>query len=582
MASVIHDVDSALRALIVRDAAGTRDVEVVFDAPTREWAGRRNAPTIDVYLYDIREDMRRRERGLLNEYDEDQHVIARHLPPRHFKLSYMITAWTQRPEDEHRLLSSLLNCFLRFDALPAELITGPLADLGLPVPVTIALPPPEDRAFADVWSALGGELKPSIDVVVSAPVDTGQRYETGPLTTAPPSVSLGGSEGWPPRERAGGSRAGAFARRGRRRQRPGRDAAAPAYGQESPMTRADLEHLLGRARLIEDRVRELVQHRRVDDPAPDDPFRGLYVSDEAVEAILDRPAAAALGPLAGPMRSEIERAADVAEAAGEQLRLRRLTRDAALGRLDEELLVIALLPDLDARFERLYGYLNDDVTRRRASVGLALELAGESSMSAPARGRLEPSGPLVRLGLLIVEDTERPFLSRGLRVPDRVVAHLLGDDAPDPALVGLVDNVAPYDVPLTRQIRQALVSGVRLAHLRERVSGTGAAVAVAALRLAGRDALVLDLNRLGGSHDAVAVARIAVREVLLRGAGLVAGPVEVLADGRARGRTPARRRARPGVPGRLSHLGSAVGGRVSPAAGRSRAGRPGPVGVVGT
>lgn len=202
---MIHEVDSALRALIVREAVGTTDVEVVFDAPTREWSGRRNAPTIDVYLYDIREDLRRRERGLLNEYDGDAHVVARHLPPRHFKLSYLVTAWTQRPEDEHRLLSSLLSCFLRFEVLPVDLLSGPLADLELPVPVTVGLPPPEDRAFADVWSALGGELKPSIDVVVSAPIDTGQRYETGPPVTAPPRVSIGGNGGWPPPEQAGGS-----------------------------------------------------------------------------------------------------------------------------------------------------------------------------------------------------------------------------------------------------------------------------------------------------------------------------------------------------------------------------------------
>jgi hypothetical protein len=200
---VIGEVDSALRALIEREAIGRGDVEVVFDAPTREWAGRRNSPTIDVYLYDIREDMRRRERGLLNEYDESVRVIARHLPPRHFKLSYLVTAWTQRPEDEHRLLSALLSCFLRFDALPEDVLTGSLAELGLPVPVTVALPPPEDRAFADVWSALGGELKPSIDVVVSAPVDTGQRYETGPPVTVPPRVSIGGSNGWPDTELAG-------------------------------------------------------------------------------------------------------------------------------------------------------------------------------------------------------------------------------------------------------------------------------------------------------------------------------------------------------------------------------------------
>jgi hypothetical protein len=193
----IHEVDSALRALIDREA-GIRDVEVVFDAPTRDWASRRTTPTVDVYLYDIREDLRRRERGVLNEYNDDQtRIVGRHLPPRHFKLSYLVTAWTQRPEDEHRLLSALLGAFLRYDALPADMLGGPLAEIGLPVPLTVGLPPPEDRGFADVWSALGGELKPSIDVVVSAPINTGQQYEVGPPVTSPPVFNFGGSSAVP-------------------------------------------------------------------------------------------------------------------------------------------------------------------------------------------------------------------------------------------------------------------------------------------------------------------------------------------------------------------------------------------------
>lgn len=202
---VIHEVDVALRSLIEREATAGTEVEVVFEAPTKDWAGRRNTPTIDVYLYDIREDLRRRERGLVNEYDDRERVRARHLPPRHFKLSYLVTAWTQRPEDEHRLLSALLSCFLRHDAIPTEFLTGPLADMALPVPVTVALPPPEDRSFADVWSALGGELKPSLDVVVSAPTDTGQQYQAGPPVEQP-TISLGGTarraDGttWPPLE----------------------------------------------------------------------------------------------------------------------------------------------------------------------------------------------------------------------------------------------------------------------------------------------------------------------------------------------------------------------------------------------
>lgn len=193
---MIHEVDSALRTLIEREADGMRDVEIVFEAPTREWAGRRNSPTIDVYLYDIREDLRRRERGMHQVY-ENNVVVSRHMPPRYFKLSYLVTAWTQRPEDEHRLLSSLLTCFVRFDALPKDVLTGPLTELGLPIPVTIALPPPEDRAFADVWSALGGELKPSLDLVVTTPMDTGQRFHTGPPVQAPIQLTTGGKDGWP-------------------------------------------------------------------------------------------------------------------------------------------------------------------------------------------------------------------------------------------------------------------------------------------------------------------------------------------------------------------------------------------------
>jgi hypothetical protein len=203
---VIHEVDSALRALVLREGLDGADVEVVFDAPTKDWAGRRNAPTVDVYLYDIREDLRRRERGMINEYDGVGRVVARRLPPRHFALSYLVTAWTQRPVDEHRLLSALLACFLRHDAVPAELLDGPVAALGLPVPLSVALPPPEDRSFADVWSALGGELKPSLDIVVSVPTDTGQLPETGPPVTAPPAVSVGGDGDWPPRELRRGTR----------------------------------------------------------------------------------------------------------------------------------------------------------------------------------------------------------------------------------------------------------------------------------------------------------------------------------------------------------------------------------------
>src|SRR3954454_8256333 len=180
---MISVVDDALREVVRRHALDGSDVDVVFDAPTKDWAARRNAPTVNIYLYDIREDLRRRERGWTEQRDAEGTVVARQPTPRYFKLSYLVTAWVQRPEDEHRLLDALLRAFLRYDALPDELVTGLLAEPGLVVPVTVGLPPPEDRAFADVWSALGGELKPSLDIVVVAPIDTGVVFEVGPPVT---------------------------------------------------------------------------------------------------------------------------------------------------------------------------------------------------------------------------------------------------------------------------------------------------------------------------------------------------------------------------------------------------------------
>ncbi|KQO96740.1 DUF4255 domain-containing protein [Leifsonia sp. Leaf264] len=180
---MIGEIDDAMRSL-VRNAQGIgKDIDVVLDAPTTEWAARRNAPTVNLFLYDIREDTRKRETGFLEERDEKGIVISRTPAPRYYKLSYLVTAWTQRPDDEHRLLDALIRCFLRYDAIPEALVVETLAETGLQASMSVALPPPEDRAFADVWSSLGGELKPSLDVVVTAPISTGIVYRVGPPVT---------------------------------------------------------------------------------------------------------------------------------------------------------------------------------------------------------------------------------------------------------------------------------------------------------------------------------------------------------------------------------------------------------------
>jgi hypothetical protein len=172
---MIHEVDEALRELVKQEGLRGSPVDVIFDAPTKDWAARRNAPTVNLYLYDLREDLKRRTNGKVTEYGRDGQALFRHRAVRFFRLSYLLSAWTQRVEDEHRLLSELLVNLLHHVTVPRRLLSGQAAELGLDVLLTIALPPAEDRSFADVWSALGGELKPSLDIVVTAPVLLGPR-----------------------------------------------------------------------------------------------------------------------------------------------------------------------------------------------------------------------------------------------------------------------------------------------------------------------------------------------------------------------------------------------------------------------
>ncbi|GAA0600365.1 DUF4255 domain-containing protein [Kribbella sandramycini] len=224
---MISEADAALAALLRRELLDASRVQVVFDPPTKEWAAKRNGPAVNLFLYDIREDTRRRSSGLVARFNTDGRVIARQTPPRIFRLFYLLSVWGQRAEDEHRLLGQLLDTLLTHDQIPPDL----LPEAPSPVGLSIGLPPEDDRSFADVWSALGGELRPSLDVVLSLPIEAGHPTPAGALTTTPLHVDLADRERTPesaprgvsePADPPGGSGSGkspgdAGRRRGRKR-----------------------------------------------------------------------------------------------------------------------------------------------------------------------------------------------------------------------------------------------------------------------------------------------------------------------------------------------------------------------------
>lgn len=191
---MIHETDESLRTLVARDVLNGTKVDVSFDAPTQEWASKRQGPAINLYLYDVHEDTQRRPGQYVEHRDDRGRVTERTLPARRFKLSYLLTAWTQRPEDEHRLLSALLGCFLSYDGLPREVLQGALAEQDEVIRLTIGQPLPPERSLSDVWTALGGQLKPSVNLVLTIPVppSTPRQQPVGPPVQQPRLVVHGG------------------------------------------------------------------------------------------------------------------------------------------------------------------------------------------------------------------------------------------------------------------------------------------------------------------------------------------------------------------------------------------------------
>jgi hypothetical protein len=193
---VLYDVDESIRELLKTRCGLSPEIEVVFEAPTRDWAARRNGPAVDVFLYDIRENLDRRQ-NLIETVREGDLVKGQIPPTRWFNCSYLITAWTQRPDDEHRLLSGVINGFLMVHAMPRDCLHGALAQSEREVFLTMGRPLGSERSISDIWSALGGELKPSLDLVVVVPFEPQTLIAVGPPVMEAPSLFFAG-DGPPP------------------------------------------------------------------------------------------------------------------------------------------------------------------------------------------------------------------------------------------------------------------------------------------------------------------------------------------------------------------------------------------------
>jgi hypothetical protein len=129
----------------------------------------------------------------------------------------------------------------------------------------------------------------------------------------------------------------------------------------------------------------------------------------------------------GPARQAYEDARVAMREAGEPAAIDQLSVLFGLAPFDEDVLLMAVAPRLEAAFQALYGYAHDRLSLNRATPHLALALLTPTTPAkADARERLRAAAPLRRFALVTVEDGGVDALA-ALQTDERITGYLMGE-----------------------------------------------------------------------------------------------------------------------------------------------------------
>jgi hypothetical protein len=183
---MLDDLDATILALLNQElppAIPSSSVTINFATPDSTFVATDNKPALNIFLYDIRENMEMRASDVMARQQTSSSQTTLSRPSMSINVSYIITAWssTSPPvvNEEHHLLSAVFIALLRYPTIPAELLQGSLAGL-LPLPRTLVLQPSYLSNLGEFWSAMGGRPKVMVHYTVTLPV-----YAFNPITEVP-------------------------------------------------------------------------------------------------------------------------------------------------------------------------------------------------------------------------------------------------------------------------------------------------------------------------------------------------------------------------------------------------------------
>jgi len=175
---MISDLDETIRQILIKDLpVKNGEIDIKFEQPKREWSARVSKPTVNLFLYDIRENNILRQ-SQWEHIREKNGTYTKKRSPMRVDCFYMLTTWASDPEDEHRLLTRSIMALYRYPILPEDRLVGMMRNPLFEVQAHLAA---HDRLTnpAEVWASLDNEMRPSVSYVVSLALDPWSEV-TGP------------------------------------------------------------------------------------------------------------------------------------------------------------------------------------------------------------------------------------------------------------------------------------------------------------------------------------------------------------------------------------------------------------------
>jgi hypothetical protein len=165
---MFDELDEVLRKLLIREIPITNgEIDIAFDQPKREWSARLSRPTINLFLHDVRENLKLRQQGQGPEFEraiQGGTITAKHKAHR-VDLHYALTIWAKEPEDEHRLLAVTLLALFRHPTLVEDLPES-LQDQPVPIALKVAQYDELEKP-GDLWNVMDNQQRPVVNLVVA-------------------------------------------------------------------------------------------------------------------------------------------------------------------------------------------------------------------------------------------------------------------------------------------------------------------------------------------------------------------------------------------------------------------------------